>query len=82
MSVEDIRDDVDLNRTTIRKIRARLWAILRARNQERFVGAGNLLGASGNVVEVDESRFKRHANVGRLLRAGWFFGLTERLTED
>jgi hypothetical protein len=35
----------------------------------------------GNVVEAEESRFKRHANVGRLLRAGWFFGLTERLTE-
>jgi hypothetical protein len=38
--------------------------------------------SSWNVVEADESRFKRHANVGRLLRAGWFFGLAKRLTED
>jgi hypothetical protein len=41
-----------------------------------------MLGIAGNIVESDESRFKRHAHVGRLLRAGWFWGACERLTAE
>jgi hypothetical protein len=45
-----------------------------------FAAPEHRLGVLGNIVEADESRFKRHGNVGRQMKAGWFFGLTERLS--
>ncbi len=46
-----------------------------------FAAPEHRLGVLGNIVEADESRFKRHGNVGRQMKAGWFFGLTERLSQ-
>ena len=82
VSFDDIHQYTSLSYGTLRRIRKRIWVLLRLRNERMFNVEGDRLGTAGNVVEIDESRFKRHANVGRMLRAGWFFGLTERLTQD
>jgi hypothetical protein len=47
-----------------------------------FLTEDQRLNHWGNVVEADKSRFKRHANVGRILRAVWFFGVLETLTAE
>jgi hypothetical protein len=56
--------------------------MLRVKNEQKFIADDTKLGVAGNVVEADESRFKRHGNVGRVLRAGWFFGVCERMSGE
>jgi hypothetical protein len=74
LGVEDIAAYAHVAVGTIRSIRKALWAILQRHYAQKFEHAARRLGHEGNVVEVDESRFKRHGNVGRLLQAGWFWG--------
>ncbi len=56
--------------------------MLRVKNAQIFVENNEKLGQGGNIIEADESRFKRHANVGRILRAGWFLGVYERVSAE
>ena len=37
-----------------------------------------LLGDGGEIIEIDEAKFKRKGNVGRLPKSGWVFGIAER----
>jgi hypothetical protein len=45
-----------------------------------FLEERDKLGHKDNIVKSDETRYKRHGNVGRILRSGWFWRATERLT--
>ena len=37
-----------------------------------------ILGNENTIVEIDESNFKRHGNVGRLISSSWILDICER----
>ena len=57
------------------KLRRRFRLILQNYYQPEIFG---LIGEGGRILEVDESKFKRKHNRGRLIRRGWVLGLVER----
>ncbi len=82
MTIEDLYHATGVSLNTLRRIRHRVWRILERNNSSKFSTPISRLGHRGNVVESDESRFQRHGNVGRILRAGWYWGACERLTAE
>ncbi len=72
-SLDTIHEQTGLAKNTIIRIRRGYRICL-----ERHYDA-RILGGPDKVVEIDESKFKRRANMGRLpARQGWVFGMTER----
>jgi len=76
LTVRQIVKITMLNRQTIINIKKRFWGILR--NHYFNIESYGQLGLNGGLVEMDESKFKRKNNVGRMPQAGWVFGMIER----
>ncbi len=70
-SLQTIHEETGLAKNTIIRIRRGYRMCLERLFDSRILGGPDI------VVEIDESKFKRRNNLGRLpARQGWIFGMT------